>query len=100
MRGANITPYFEYISYNLPRTLCQALEMDKKEDSGVSVVRDPSQKSDGEKQTEQTLKSPEQGDTAEYEFVTGFKLAMVIVSVTMVAFILMLDTSIIATVSQ
>ena len=35
----------------------------------------------------------------EYEYVTGFKLAIVIVSVTLVFFLVMLDLSIIATVS-
>lgn len=36
----------------------------------------------------------------DYKYVTGFKLAIVIVSVTMVCFLVMLDLSIIATVSQ
>ena len=36
----------------------------------------------------------------EYKYVTGFKLAIVIVSVTLVFFLVMLDLSIIATVSQ
>ncbi len=35
----------------------------------------------------------------DYEYVTGFKLAIVIVSVTLVFFLVMLDLSIIATVS-
>jgi MFS family permease len=35
--------------------------------------------------------------TEQYEFITGFKLASVIISVTLVAFLIMLDTSIIAT---
>jgi hypothetical protein len=35
----------------------------------------------------------------EHEYVTGFKLSIIIASVTLVAFLIMLDTSIIATVS-
>jgi hypothetical protein len=34
----------------------------------------------------------------DYEYVTGFKLAIVTISVTLVAFLIMLDTSIISTV--
>lgn len=36
----------------------------------------------------------------EYQYVTGFKLAVVIVSVTLVVFLVMLDLSIVATVSH
>lgn len=37
---------------------------------------------------------------ADHEYVTGVKLAVVIVSVTLVAFLILLDTSIVATVSS
>lgn len=44
----------------------------------------------------ETIKTADEGD----EYVTGFKLAIVMLSVTLVAFLMLLDTTIIVTVSQ
>ena len=85
---------------DITQTSACSLEMKKKEESDISMVRIPSPTLHGEKQTMQTSNLDKEADTVEFEYVTGFKLAIVIVSVTMVAFILMLDSSIIATVSQ
>jgi hypothetical protein len=46
----------------------------------------------------ESLKSNEADDTG-YQYVTGLKLLLVIVSMTLVAFLVMLDTSIVATAS-
>lgn len=55
----------------------------------------------GGEKAESPLSSPNQEMSSDmYEYVTGFKLAIVIASVTMVFFLVMLDLSIIATVSQ
>ena len=39
-------------------------------------------------------------DNEEYQYVTGFKLAIIMVSMTLIFFLVMLDLSIITTVSQ
>ena len=44
--------------------------------------------------------APLDAPEGEWEYVTGFKLAVVIGAVTIVCFLMMLDTSIVATVSQ
>lgn len=53
-----------------------------------------------EERAERPISSSGQESSEEYEYVTGFKLAIVIASVTLVFFLVMLDLSIIATVSQ
>lgn len=54
----------------------------------------------GEKSERPTSSSNQEMSSEVYEYVTGFKLAIAIASVTMVFFLVMLDLSIIATVSQ
>ena len=49
--------------------------------------------------SDEVSKTPVTSDE-EYEYIAGFKLTIVMVSVTMVAFLMMLDLSIISTVSQ
>lgn len=65
----------------------------------VLVANHQSNMAGGEK-AERPISSSGQESSEEYEYVTGFKLAIVIASVTMVFFLVMLDLSIIATVSQ
>jgi hypothetical protein len=47
--------------------------------------------------TDSPVETAASGDE-DYKYVTGFKLAIVIISVTFVAFLMMLDTAIVATV--
>ena len=63
----------------------------------------------GEKSETQVINSKEHGtesaepqdtDNEEYQYVTGFKLAIIMVSMTLIFFLVMLDLSIITTVSQ
>lgn len=53
-----------------------------------------------EKAERQISSSSQEISSEEYRYVTGFKLAIVIISVTLVFFLVMLDLSIISTVSQ
>lgn len=64
---------------------------------------------DGEKLAENaTIPNQASSDSAQlpkdvdedYEYITGLKLAVVVVAVTVVVFLMMLDTSIIGTVSR
>ena len=66
-------------------------------------------KANGEKPETQLMKSKEHGtesaetqdtDPEEYQYVTGFKLAIIMVSMTLIFFLVMLDLSIITTVRQ
>jgi hypothetical protein len=83
--------------------------MERKNPSDAGPVLDQSPDTDGEKATEQSstpnehsgesARTTEAGDE-ENKYVTGFKLVIVIIAVTMAAFLMLLDTSIISTVSQ
>ena len=64
------------------------LEEEKEQESTSPVAEEPNEK-------------PQQSSPLQdqYEYVTGFKLVIVIVAITLVAFLMMLDMSIIVTVS-
>ena len=75
------------------------------------LIPDPASKSnvDGEKPEAHMTIPKELGtesaetqdiDNEEYQYVTGFKLAIIMVSMTLIFFLVMLDLSIITTVSQ
>ena len=75
------------------------------------VIPNPASQSnaDGEKPEIQKTSLKELGtesaetqdiDSEEYQYVTGFKLAIIMVSMTLIFFLVMLDLSIITTVSQ
>ena len=83
--------------------------MEKPDKSDDVPVADRQPNGDNEEPQRQTLGSnpissesvnKQETSDQEYQYVTGFKLAVVIGSVTMVCFLLFLDLSIIATVSQ
>jgi hypothetical protein len=56
----------------------------------------PSTPQDSENDTDKTLEQTTTGE--EHEYITGFKLVIAMVSVTLVAFLMLLDMSIIVTV--
>ena len=75
------------------------------------IISDPDSQlnANREKPETQTMNSKEHGtenaeiqvsDHEEYQYVTGFKLAIIMVSMTLIFFLVMLDLSIITTVSQ
>jgi len=69
----------------------QQREEKKQPPSASPIPQDPEQ--DTNKDSE-----PETAAREEQDYITGFKLVLVLVSVTLVAFLMMLDMSIIATV--
>ena len=77
-------------SDGIPVADCQLDPNGRKLDGQMSSLGEPSGKS---------VQRQDSG-CEDYEYVTGFKLAIVIASVTMVFFLVMLDLSIVATVSQ
>jgi hypothetical protein len=83
--------------------------METETTSGGSSVRDEPLHLDQEKRLELIASPAENADDGpkkaspdeeEYEYVTGFKRSIIIISVTLVAFLMMLDMSIIVTVSH
>ena len=84
-------------------------QMETSPASEIIPDADPQSNANGEKLETQLMDSWEHGtekaetqdtDNEEYQYVTGFKLAIIMVSMTLIFFLVMLDLSIITTVSQ
>lgn len=71
----------------------QSLEREKEEKQPLSM---PSTLQDSEKDASKTLEQSITGE--EHDYITGFKFVIVMVSVTLVVFLMLLDMSIIVTV--
>jgi hypothetical protein len=75
--------------------------MTRKEKSGGSYPQnDVAAKIDPEKQLDSSASTKIRQPAPEYEYITGVKLWLVLVSITLTVFLVMLDESIIVTVSS
>lgn len=105
--------YFVYLVLHHPDTPLLTLNplslMEQHNTSDSVPVADHQSNLDGEKAQEQTSNADQLSSEnveiqeigrQEYNYITGFKLAIVIFSLTMVFFLVMLDMSIITTVGQ
>ena len=96
------SPFHNFITLSTPllTTINPFLPMEEKALTDTILVANRQSNMAGEEKAESPINSSGQEASEEYEYVTGFKLAMVIASVTLVFFLVMLDLAIIATVSQ